>query len=90
MTKHTPGPWTIKGSYIIGYPEANISIAHVLGNVGQPVEANAILIHAAPGLLEACELVEAGLSNDKPENPERQRTAMLRTLRAAIAKAKSA
>lgn len=48
----------------------------------------AALCKAAPDLLEACELVEAGLSNDKPENPEKQRTAMLRILRAAIAKAR--
>ncbi len=51
-TKATPGPWTIQGSHIIGYPEANISIAHILGHVGQPTKANARLIAAAPRMLE--------------------------------------
>lgn len=52
VSKHTKGNWTIKGSHIIGYPESNIAIAHVLGNAGQPTEANAKLIAVAPELLE--------------------------------------
>jgi hypothetical protein len=55
--KHTPGPWEVKDNWIIGYPEANIAIAKLMGNVGQPVEANASLIAAAPDMAQMLYLV---------------------------------
>jgi hypothetical protein len=55
--KYTPGPWTISGSHIIGYPESNIAIAVIYSNVGQPAKANTKLISAAPDMFEALQSV---------------------------------
>lgn len=49
----TRGPWKVQGASIIGYPESDIAVARVLSNVGQPSQANAQLIAAAPALVEA-------------------------------------
>ncbi len=57
--KHTPGPWQVRGSWVVIHtdPEPgqgiDIGVAHVVGNLGQPVEANAALIARAPQLAEA-------------------------------------
>lgn len=84
---HTPGPWAIgQGHYIIGYPDSQIAVAHVLGNVGQPIEANANLIAAAPELLEAAKGILSLQDND---NLYEEWRAEFDALEDAIAKAKS-
>jgi len=84
-TKHTPGPWRIYGRKIMG-PRFGNTVAEIHNYQTPQGKDNARLIAAAPELLEVCELVEAGLSNDKPNDPGRQRASMLRDLRAAIAR----
>lgn len=58
MTKHTGGKgeweWVVKGQNIVT-ANGEIGIAKVYDNIGQPREANARLIAAAPELLAACE-----------------------------------
>lgn len=53
---HTPGPWKIEWQNIVTEHPADIGIVVIYGNIGQPVEANARLIAAAPELLQACKL----------------------------------
>lgn len=53
--KHTPIPWIISGQNILAGD--GIGIAKVYDNIGQPREANARLIAAAPEMLEALEML---------------------------------
>jgi len=61
-TKHTPGPWEADGQNIVTCHEADIGIAKVFSNLGQPMKANAELIAAAPELLEHLKLAEKYLA----------------------------
>lgn len=66
MSKHTPGPWFhhgpsgsehTAGGFIKSSPERNSGplICSIYGTDGQPNQANALLIAAAPDLLSALE-----------------------------------
>lgn len=62
--KHTPGPWTLNGRFIgtadcdWWHPGNEKVVAEILKYGGtRPHEANALLIAAAPELLEACKFV---------------------------------
>lgn len=65
--KHTPGPWLILGSIIVGADTKQICALWPLDDSGTPIQseatddANARLIAAAPELLEAlqCLLADA-------------------------------
>lgn len=46
--EHTSGPWAIDGSWIVTGGGEGIGIAKVMGNIGQPKEANMRLIVASP------------------------------------------
>lgn len=62
MSKHTPGDWFVdhtpeRALSIFDSATCGILIAEIAGEADHPeVEANAILIRAAPELLEACRL----------------------------------
>lgn len=100
MSKHTPGPWEIKGHpdpcyrYISG-PE-HVALARVVWRVEEEdrspsCEANAHLIAAAPELLDVLELALRAhgtmLLSDPPQDPWVS-WAVEQKARAAIAKAK--
>jgi Asp/Glu/hydantoin racemase len=59
MNKHTPGPWTLSsnraGHAIVCASGKTVAAAHLLGTIHprEEVEANALLIAAAPDLLAA-------------------------------------
>jgi len=86
MSNHTPGPWEVKGTWIVNshYQE---EIATVVRVHGEDVEfkATANLIAAAPDLLEALE--EAVYMRGIPDDDE-DRNGYEKRLMAAIAKAK--
>lgn len=98
-TKHTPGPWIVKtainGDRGIVAPgigilaECFVAIRN-MDEVSPECEANARLIAAAPGLLEALEeMIELASPNIYPQ-PDKSQSgwAKLQRARAAIAKAK--
>lgn len=62
MSKHTPGKWTVTGTdyqgcYLIKQHERPINYTET--------EANALLIAAAPDLLEALKLIVDGYAHDR-------------------------
>lgn len=71
-TKHTPGPWEVKGSGCVGVDCAPNGFAVLfdvndpaLANVDKPtMSANAHLVAAAPDLLAACEAVLGYVDDD--------------------------
>lgn len=86
--KHTPGPWEVwqlaedsdpEGRRIITADEGETEVCGIV-----PHEADAILIAAAPELLEACQAFVTAY--EKPHQLEKTDTA-LRLAKAAIAKA---
>ena len=94
MSKHTPGPWQIGGRTIL---RPTLTIFHIpfgLGDVAEVYEeADAILIAAAPELLEALRMfvVWYGL-RDKHDTllPPKEQEAELAQAMRAIAKATGA
>lgn len=62
--QHTPGPWRIyKRSAIIHGPDGHeVALARCLAWPDPQAEANALLIAAAPDLLEACKAMETAQS----------------------------
>lgn len=92
MTGHTPGPWRAKGAEVYcGRLRvcSQVNAADASLNIGGSVErshANARLIAAAPDLLEALEGVIPYLEEDPDD--EGDYNERIRTVRAAIAKAK--
>jgi hypothetical protein len=83
---HTPGPWTTSRDAV---PEGIVQITVYAEQDGERVatvfqsEANAPLIAAAPDLLDACRDAEQYLGATESGPP----STLLRTVRAAIAKA---
>ena len=54
MSKHTPGPWIVVGSWIIEADQRSIGIARVARQCSdEQAGANALLLAAAPALAEA-------------------------------------
>jgi hypothetical protein len=61
--KHTPGPWVVSSTFLVCDKEARV-IANCIPYVDSPTfnppfkegESNAVLISAAPELLEACKV----------------------------------
>jgi len=83
-TKHTPGPWFVRGPYIVAGIWDIELVTHVEPqnrDLASEWKANANLIAAAPDLLKACLLMDAAKT-------ERQVDKSLDAARAAIAKAK--
>jgi hypothetical protein len=83
MTKHTPGPWIVCGTYqpaIVAYDDS--VVANCPQNNGCH-EANARLIAAAPDLLDV--LMEF-LTDQETMNPPYRNEAICERARAAIAK----
>ncbi len=95
MTKHTKGPWTVRGpdkASIVGRRRDSDLPLHV-AEVSLPIDdgheyemqkANAHLIAAAPELLEACRKLLA----EHKEHTKMVSSPAIRTAVAAIAKAK--
>jgi len=81
---HTPGPWTVTpDSFVMAGSRPSIGVARIITHAKEFV-ANALLIAAAPELLEALANALKSLDTDGAASA----TASLRTLgRAAIAKA---
>ncbi len=99
MTKHTPGPWSLRGSTIRGPhlkdPEGRTRIvAKAIWDKGTYIdetEANARLIAAAPELVEALEdLVCLAERAMRESDGEWMVDEELRDARAAIAKVRGA
>ena len=90
--KHTPGPWhSEKGSatYLIS-TESNLVIGEVYGKAILPArehKANALLIAAAPDLLEACKAMVEAFQYHNPGGTTKPQGATLAAARAAINKA---
>ena len=86
MSKHTPGPWLNMGNFVyaLNADGENIFSAYVQDahTAHSQLHANAILMAAAPDLLEALELMVT--THDEGGWP----TATITIARAAIAKAK--
>lgn len=75
-TKHTPGPWYIKGMTIRGAQISEVNGIHFVsvGGTyippnGEEVEANARLIAAAPVLFDSAKLMLEFLDNGTPVHP---------------------
>ena len=81
-TKHTPGPWSWGTDPMENICDITLDIEatgySILRCCVKPLEPNAMLIAAAPDLLEAC---KAALSDDQP---------YIEKCKAAIAKATGA
>ena len=97
-SKHTPGPWTPDRDPRIGM-EWNIHIldqrghaicfmAHSDGASNERDEANAVLVAAAPDLLEALKQIEPILT--RMYGPQAAELPPMQVVRAAIAKAEAA
>lgn len=95
MPEHTPLPWKIdeiESGYIIRYPESRIAVAHVLGNVGQPMQANARMIvravNAHEKLIGAVQKYAGWYRDDiirgKFGNPQQTRAMILEDARALL------
>ena len=83
-TKHTPGPWFVRGPYIVaGIWDVSLTTKVEPQNrdLASEWKGNAYLISAAPDLFKACLLMDAAKT-------ERQVDKALDAARAAIAKAK--
>lgn len=82
MTKHTAGPWTLRGQHpwVVQCPTNIPEIVGTVCEVGY--KPNALLIAAAPDLLAACNDALHGLRIDAPERVDE-----IDALEAAIAKA---
>ena len=69
MSKHTPGPWVIRGNTVFDITDRVICpVVDMQGEVGSNAQnANGYLIAAAPEMLEAMEfmLKELRLDNDE-------------------------
>lgn len=96
MSKHTPGPWRVARTTVVGRSIIvsdgiePTDVAETWDTRHEYAEANAILIAAAPDLLAACEAAEAELREyhaDAPESEQRLVAPVLGLLRAAIVKA---
>jgi predicted nucleic acid-binding protein len=95
---HTPGPWTIDGSFIRRTPEDDEFRGDIVASIvesardggGVTADANARLMTAAPDMLAACMAciphMEMGTRNESTFASV-DRKAVLQMLRAAIAKA---
>ena len=57
MSKHTPGPWTIRNNFI----DAEIDIVAEFNPIIDGSQANAHLIAAAPEMLEALEKISISI-----------------------------
>lgn len=93
MSKHTPGPWKFddESKSVLGPEYDNYGRRHKVCRVHANLavsDANAILIAAAPELLEAAQAAESVLARQKwrPESTDPEAVALF-GLRAAIAKA---
>lgn len=84
-TQHTPAPWSVKKASpqagIIIAPNRSLGIAEVFGG-GETDIANALLIAAAPDLLDALKALM--VTEDMLRNPKCQ---VMQSARRAIAKA---
>lgn len=100
MSKHTPGPWKLvfrnaasKPDWIIRDSVARTGVEicrlpKTTTKTASEVAANARLIAAAPGLLEACEWAIADFSRKPDPKTEPYTAKGYNLIRAAIAKAK--
>lgn len=97
MSAHTPGPWkalkaTVRGEttewFVTDDDDEGVAViaSCVTDKTGEPSEANARLIAAAPELLEALEGL-CGLAELRPGHLQDYKAAVA-AARAAIAKAK--
>ena len=99
MSKHTPGPWELRG-WSVKCPTNNFRVARIgeadkaLRQFGDyedmeaECRANARLIAAAPELLEACQTVLAGIERGLPIDADTVNGLVVARLRTAIDKAK--
>lgn len=94
-TKHTKGPWVIgpeavdenrRQEHLIGLPNQpdGLSMTERVANYA----ANAVLISAAPDMLEALEAIVIAHDNEYPDTVDEEDNSMIRRARAAIAKAR--
>ena len=92
--KHTPGPWTADyvpaaSQHIINAQKEMVARVNYVGRFTvDEIEANARLIAAAPGLLEACEAALQKLDDLSKLSGIYAACGPASILRAAIAKAK--
>lgn len=71
--KHTPGPWATKPTASLGpqyavYPEESGRDVALVYDHDEHTEANARLIAAAPGLLEACKRLLTAIERNGLKN----------------------
>ena len=63
MTKHTPGPWKIRGHFVEGGKDYKTVIAEIVGKLDRfDVQADIRLIAAAPEMLEALKEVDEAIN----------------------------
>ena len=89
MSEHTPGPWAVLGTGIVGVGNDALVAAYSRAHLGEQA-ANARLIAAAPELLEALKEIAKGsgpFSSDRLTHAENTIEAMKRLAFDAIAKA---
>lgn len=92
MEKHTPGPWKItehnEFSYIVQDRKKGITICCAGGTKSFQVKANALLIAAAPEMLEALKAALYYIEEEVIEEQSTANTDMLEAkIKALIAKA---
>lgn len=84
MSKHTPGPWSVREDIGAVFDRDGLPIATGGSESYEEYQANARLIAAAPELLEACKQAYDVIDDmDGPWNLDR----IYNTLKVAIAKA---
>lgn len=92
MTEHTPGPWhrNIKPAsrYPTIYAGRNTHVCSVSRQDDETMEANLLLIRAAPDMLAALKDAELFLANEPNRDKDGWMSDTLAAIRAAIAKAK--
>ena len=69
MSNHTPGPWYVNSEHNIRNKNARIATAKLMNSV-EETTANALLMAAAPDLLEAAEDTLKYFSREYVENTE--------------------
>ena len=91
MSMHTEGPWeTRNGMVFSSRNKSGKTLAQVYGRTQDEEDANALLIAAAPDLLEACRLVLSLASGGYDRHMTPAIRAMLRESGIARAVAKAA
>lgn len=94
---HTPGPWKAfkienpgrsAAAYYIWGRKSGRAVAHIKNSTVLPLEANALLIAAAPDLLDALVQAEACMSIVQPRSNKAEYLRILGVARAALAKVK--